>query len=77
MPVGKAARNVFLCVRRIVSCEESAMNEPRNRVVQIRRFGGPDELGHTRDLDLRVGSQIARVVLGLLAEITSSVAIVR
>jgi NADPH2:quinone reductase len=44
MPVGKAARNVFLYVRRIVRCEEFAMKEPRNRVVQLRRFGGPDEL---------------------------------
>src|SRR5262245_2347594 len=26
------------------SCEEFAMMEPRNRVVQVRRFGSPDEL---------------------------------
>src|SRR5262245_21629794 len=26
------------------SCEEFAMTEPRNRVVQVRRFGSPDEL---------------------------------
>jgi NADPH2:quinone reductase len=28
----------------IVSCEEFSMKEPRNRVVQVGRFGGPDEL---------------------------------
>lgn len=34
--------HVSVC--RIVSCEEFAMREPLNRVVQVRRFGGPDEL---------------------------------
>jgi hypothetical protein len=40
----KQLRKVFLPVRRIVCCEEFAMREPPNRVVQVRRFGGPDEL---------------------------------
>jgi NADPH2:quinone reductase len=29
---------------RIMSCEEAPMNEPRNRVVQVRNFGGPEGL---------------------------------
>jgi NADPH:quinone reductase len=28
----------------MMRCKELAMSEPRNRVVQVRRFGGPDEL---------------------------------
>ncbi len=27
-----------------MSCKECALAEPRNRVVQVRRFGGPDGL---------------------------------
>src|SRR5262245_15541671 len=49
MPVGQRSvnepRNVFLPVRRITRLQGSLpMTELRNRVVQVRRFGGPDEL---------------------------------
>jgi NADPH:quinone reductase-like Zn-dependent oxidoreductase len=33
-----------LPARSILTCEESIMGEPRNRVVQLRHFGGVDEL---------------------------------
>jgi NADPH2:quinone reductase len=44
MSVGKSDAKVFLLVRWIMSARNAPMAEPRNRVVQVRRFGGPDEL---------------------------------
>ena len=34
-------------LHRIMSSEEFAMRKPRNRVVEVRRFGGPDWLDVT------------------------------
>ena len=40
----KQPRNVFLPVRGIMSARNAPMTEPRNRVVQVKHFGGPEGL---------------------------------